>query len=297
MTLEHRVTSNRAERLLNALDLKQIEENLYLGENEPENGERIFGGQVLAQASMAAYRTITDLDTHSMHGYFLRPGDPSKPVLYEVERIRDGRSFSTRRVVAIQSGQAIFNMDISFQAAEIGLEHSLPMPNVPLPSELQEDRKVAQRLGGAEADPRLSTMPKLERPFELRSVFELGTPAWAEARAWNPVWVRFMAPVTEAVGPSQPISRSLLAYASDMGLVSTGYLPHQHEIDRSQLQLASLDHSLWIHRPVPIDQWLLFHKRTSIAQGARALVHADFFSSDGQLIASATQEGLLRAKE
>ena len=177
MTLEHRVTSNRAERLLNALDLKQIEENLYLGENEPENGERIFGGQVLAQAGMAAYRTITDLDTHSMHGYFLRPGNPSKPVLYEVERIRDGRSFSTRRVVAIQSGQAIFNMDISFQAAEIGLEHSLPMPNVPLPNELQEDRKVAQRLGGAEADPRLSTMPKLERPFELRSVFELGTPA------------------------------------------------------------------------------------------------------------------------
>ena len=120
--------------------------------------------------------------------YFLRPGDPSKRVLYEVERIRDGRSFSTRRVVAIQSGQAIFNMDISFQASEIGLEHSLPMPNVPLHSELQEDRKVAQRLGGAEADPRLSTMSKLERPFELRSVFELGTPAWAEARATAAPW-------------------------------------------------------------------------------------------------------------
>ena len=297
MTLEYRVTINRAERLLNVLDLKQIEENLYLGENEPDHGPRIFGGQVLAQASMAAYRTVADLDAHSIHAYFLRPGDSSKQVLFEVERIRDGRSFSTRRVVAIQSGQAIFNMDISFQAAEIGLEHSLPMPNVPLPSELQEDRKAAQRLGGAKADLRLSAMAKLQRPFELRSVFELGTPAWAEARAWNPVWVRFMAPVTEAAGPSQPISRCLLAYASDMGVVSTGYLPHQNEVDRSQLQMASLDHSLWIHRPVPMDQWLLFHKRTSSAHGARALVHADFFSSDGQLIASVTQEGLLRAKE
>jgi len=289
------VSTSRAERLLNVLDLKQIEENLYLGENEPENGARIFGGQVLAQASMAAYRTVVDLDMHSTHAYFLRPGDSSKRVLYEVERIRDGRSFTTRRVVAIQSGQAIFNMDVSFQTAETGLEHSLAMPNVPLPAELQDDRQVAKRLGGAAADARLSPMAKLERPFELRSVFELGTPAWAEARAWNPVWVRFLAPVTERDGPSQPISRCLLAYASDMGLVSTGYLPHQNEVDRSQLQMASLDHSLWIHRPVPMDQWLLFHKRTSSAQGARAMVHADFFASDGQLIASATQEGLLRS--
>jgi acyl-CoA thioesterase-2 len=288
------LTTSRALRLLNVLDLKQIEENLYLGDNEPENGARIFGGQVLAQASMAAYRTVTDLDVHSMHAYFLRPGDSSKRVLYEVERIRDGRSFTTRRVVAIQSGQPIFNMDVSFQAAELGLEHSLPMPNVPLPSELQEDREVAKQLGGAKADTRLSPMAKLERPFELRSVFELGTPAWAEARAWNPVWVRFLAPVEEADGPSQPISRCLLAYASDMGLVSTGYLPHQQEVDRSQLQMASLDHSLWIHRPVPINQWLLFHKRTTSAQGARAMVHADFYSSDGELIASATQEGLVR---
>lgn len=288
------MTSSRAQRLLTLLDLKQIEENLYLGDNEPENGGRIFGGQVLAQATMAAYRTVADLDVHSMHAYFLRPGDSSKRVLYEVERIRDGRSFTTRRVVAIQSGQAIFNMDISFQTSEVGLEHSLPMPNVPLPDELQEDREAAIKLGGATADPRLSPMAKIERPFELRSVFELGTPAWAEARAWNPVWVRFLAPVEEAQGVSQPISRCLLAYASDMGLVSTGYLPHQQQVDRSQLQMASLDHSLWIHRPVPIDQWLLFHKRTSSAQGARAMVHADFFSSDGRLIASATQEGLVR---
>ncbi|MEC7553967.1 MAG: acyl-CoA thioesterase domain-containing protein, partial [Pseudomonadota bacterium] len=133
------MTTNRAQRLLQLLELKQIEENLFLGENEPENGARIFGGQVLAQASMAAYRTVTDLDVHSMHAYFLRPGDSSKRVLYEVERIRDGRSFTTRRVVAIQSGQAIFNMDVSFQGVEPGLDHSLPMPNVPLPTELQED--------------------------------------------------------------------------------------------------------------------------------------------------------------
>jgi acyl-CoA thioesterase-2 len=294
-------TTNRAQRLLKLLELKQIEENLYQGLNEKENGSRLFGGQVLAQASMAAYRTVKDVHVHSLHAYFLRAGNISRPVLYEVERIRDGRSFTTRRVVAIQNGQAIFNMDISFQMDEIGLEHSSSMPNVPLPDELKIDRDVAKILGGAKVDPRLSPMAKLERPFEIRSVFELGSDAWGENRFWNPSWIRFLEPFgsddPDNVGGDyqrQLISRCLLAYASDMGLVSTANLPHQSEINRGQLQMASLDHSIWIHRPVPMDRWLLFHRRTSTAQASRGMVHADFFSIDGNLIASVTQEGLIR---
>ena len=295
-------TSNRAQRLLKLLELKQVEENLYQGFNEKENGSRLFGGQVLAQAAMAAYRTVKNVHVHSLHAYFLRAGNFSRPVLYEVERIRDGRSFTTRRVVAIQNGLAIFNMDISFQGDEIGLDHSSPMPNVPLPDELRRDRDVALSLGGPTSDPRLSPMAKIERPFEIRSVFELGTDAWGDNRFWNPAWIRFLEPLgTDVAGDCtkndfqhQLMSRCLLAYASDMGLVSTANLPHQSEVDRSQLQMASLDHSIWIHRPVPMDQWLLFHKRTSTAQASRGMVHADFFAVDGTLVASVTQEGLIR---
>lgn len=296
---------SRASKLLRVLDLKQIEENLYQGQNETENGSRLFGGQVLAQASAAAYRTVKDVHLHSLHAYFLRPGSVNRPVLYEVERVRDGRSFTTRRVVAIQNGQAIFSMDASFQRQEIGLEHSAAMPNVPLPEELREDVDVARALGGPKADPRMSPMAKVHRPFHLRSVFELGSDAWGENRFWNPTWIKFResvslpSPVTDAAESAfrlQALSRCLIAYASDMGLVSTAVLPHQSEVNRSDVQMASLDHSLWIHRSAPLDQWLLFHKRTSTAQSSRGMVHSEFFAEDGTLVASMTQEGLLRTR-
>lgn len=298
---------SRASKLLKVLDLKQIEENLYQGQNETENGARLFGGQVLAQASAAAYRTVDTVHLHSLHAYFLRPGRVDRPVLYEVERVRDGRSFSTRRVVAIQNGQAIFNMDASFQQDEIGLEHSTPMPNVPPPAELREDVEVARELGGPKADPRMSPMAKVDRPFHLRSVFELGSAAWGENRFWNPTWIKFREAVclpseagNSAVNAQteafrlQALARCLVAYASDMGLVSTAVMPHQSSVNRRDLQMASLDHSLWIHRSVCLDQWLLLHKRTSTAHGSRGMVHAEFFSQSGRLVASMTQEGLLR---
>lgn len=296
---------SRASKLLEILDLKQIEENLYQGQNETENGSRLFGGQVLAQAAAAAYRTVSKVHLHSLHAYFLRPGSVDRPVLYEVERVRDGRSFVTRRVVAIQNGQAIFNMDASFQLDEPGFEHSAPMPNVPLPEELREDVDVARERGGSEADPRMSPMAKVNRPFHLRSVFELGSDAWGADRFWNPTWIKFREAVTlpapmddadEAAFRQQALSRCLVAYASDMGLVSTAVLPHQSQTVRSDVQMASLDHSLWIHRSAPMDQWLLFHKRTSTAQGARGMVHSEFFSEDGTLVASMSQEGLLRQR-
>ena len=281
--------TNRATRLLEILELQQIEENLYLGENETDRPQRLFGGQVLAQAASAAYRTVEDVHLHSLHAYFLRAGSSERPVLYEVERIRDGRSFTTRRVLAIQSGQAIFSMDVSFQVNEIGFDHAHPMPNVPMPDELVDDVEAALALGAGH--PLLGPMAKVTRPFETRSVFELGSPGWEQDRFWSPVWIRFRLPVAEQDGQ---LARCLLAYASDMSLVSTASLPHQSEVERAQIQMASLDHALWIHRRVPIGEWLLFHKRTSTAQGSRGLVHADFFTAQGELIASVTQEGLLR---
>ncbi|XOV83047.1 MAG: acyl-CoA thioesterase [bacterium] len=285
------VANARAKRLLEILDLEQIEQNLYLGSNETSTPLRLFGGQVLSQAAMAAYRTVEGVHLHSLHGYFIRAGTTGRPVLYEVERIRDGRSFTTRRVVAIQNGEAIFNLDASFQVAEPGFDHAHPMPNVPLPEELEDDVAVAHAL--QEKSPHLSPMAKIERPFEMRSVFRLGSDAWLQDRFHSPCWIRFRENVDDA---DQALARCLLAYASDMSLVSTGALPHQSEVPREDLQMASLDHALWIHRDVPLDQWLLFHKRTSTAQGARGMVHADFHAENGQLVASVTQEGLLRVK-
>ena len=180
--------------MLNVFDLKKIEENLYQGENETENGARLFVGQVLAQASAAAYRTVEGSIAFAAC-LFLRPGRVDRPVLYEVERVRDGRSFVTRRIVAIQNGQAIFNMDASFQADELGLEHSAPTQRAAT-RELREDVEVARELGGARADPRMSPMAKVDRPFHLRSVFELGGKAWGEDRFWNPTWIKFREALT-----------------------------------------------------------------------------------------------------
>lgn len=278
-----------AERLLGILELERIEENLYRGENEARGNYRLFGGQVLSQALRAAYHTVEGRHVHSVHGYFMRAGNASLPVLYEVDRIRDGRSFTTRRVVAIQQGKAIFSMSVSFQLEEEGFEHAASMPNVPPPEELEDDRVAVSRLTGDQ--PNLSPMAGRARPFETRSVFELGSPAWESDRFWNPVWIRFAAPLPEDDGT---LARCLLAYASDMGLVSTTVLPHTSEISRDRFQMASLDHALWIHRPIPMDEWLLFHKHTSTANGARGLVHAAFYDEAGDLLASVTQEGLVR---
>ena len=225
--------TDRAKRLLTILDLKQIEQNLYLGQNESAARMRLFGGQVLAQAAQAAYRTVEGLQLHSLHAYFLRAGSSERPVLYEIERIRDGKSFTTRRVVAIQNGEAIFNMDVSFQIDEPGFDHAHPMPNVPLPDELEDDVLVAEGLTGD--DPNMSPMAKIKRPFETRSVFRLGSPEWAQNRYHSPTWIRFRAPVD---ANDQVLARCLLAYASDMSLVSTAALPHQAETPRSRLQMV-----------------------------------------------------------
>jgi acyl-CoA thioesterase-2 len=285
---QHQQRLVRAARLLEILDLERIEENLYRGQNEARVNSRLFGGQVLSQALRAACATVAEGDAHSVHGYFMRAGDAGRPVLYEVDRIRDGRSFTTRRVVAIQNGEAIFSMSVSFQKREDGFEHAASMPNVPPPEELEDDLDFVARL-----DPQTITgMMGRPRPFETRSIFPPGGESWRQNRFWNPVWIRFVAEPAE----DPALSACLLAYASDMGLVSTALLPHAETSPRDSVQMASLDHALWIHRPVPIGEWMLLHKHTSSASGSRGLVHAAFYDRGGRLLASVSQEGLIREK-
>ncbi|MCP5180694.1 MAG: thioesterase family protein [Pseudomonadales bacterium] len=285
----------RAERLLELLSLEVVEQDLFLGSNETRSPVRLFGGQVLAQSLRAACMTVaggSGQKPHSLHGYFMRAGDASRRVLYEVERIRDGRSFATRRVVAIQGGEAIFNLDVSFQVEEKGFEHADPIPNVPRPEALEDDLDHVRRLVSKGLwDPRLSPMAGRARPFAMRSVFVPGSEEWGRDRSWNPVWIRFLAKVDAA---DQALARSLLAYASDMGFVGTAAMPHHSEVPRSELQMASLDHAIWIHRDIDPGEWLLFHRMTTWADAARGMCHAQFFNRRGELVASVTQEGLLR---
>lgn len=269
---------------------------MFRGMNEVRGDHRLFGGQVLAQSLRAAYHTVEDRAAHSGYGYFMRAGNAAKPVLYEVDRIRDGKSFTTRSVVAIQDGEPIFSLSVSFQVEEGGFEHAQSMPNVPPPEELEDDLEHVARLTAKDPDvapQKLGAIAGRPRPFELRSVFPPGSPAWQQERFWNPVWIRFCAPIDPG---DDALARCLLAYASDMGMVSTATLPHMGSISRAHLQMASLDHALWIHGPITIDGWLLFHKRTSMASGARGLVHGEFFTQDGVLVASVTQEGLVRQR-
>jgi len=298
-----------AENLLEILRLERIERNIFRGANEDRMGGRLFGGQVLGQALRAAWNTVEGRFAHSLHGYFIRPGDSSRPVLYDVERIRDGTSFATRRVVAIQNGAAICNLDVSFQVDEEGFSHEDAMPNVPLPEDLEDDVASVRRL--ADADPRGHRWARRERPFESRSVYGMGRERASRERFWNPVWLRFKSRVAAS---DRALSCCLLAYASDMGMVSTSILPHtsvthalrfapgavaarQDDTSRARVQMASLDHALWIHRRFVIDDWLLFVKRSSTATGSRGMNHAEFFDRSGQLVASVAQEGLMRMVE
>ncbi|MFT5012710.1 MAG: acyl-CoA thioesterase-2 [Patiriisocius sp.] len=275
-----------ADELLKILDLETIDANLYRGQNDSMHLQRLFGGQVLAQAVSAANNTVEpDRTCHSAHGYFLRPGSPEVPVLYRIDRIRDGRSFTTRRVVAIQKGEAIFSMDASFQVVEAGLEHQMSMQDVPQPEDLEDDVVVAKRNG--------VTHPWMlrERPFEIRSAAQLAEPQ--KNRFENPVWIRFRNTVPEP----QRYHQQLLSYASDMGFVSTSFLPHQEQHSRADIQMASLDHALWFHRNISVADWLLFTKETNNSEGARGFNRGAFYNREGVLVASVMQEGLMRVRK
>jgi acyl-CoA thioesterase-2 len=277
--------------LLAILDLEQLEHNLFRGLSPQVGWQRVFGGQVIGQALVAAARTVPDRTVHSLHAYFMRPGDRAVPIVYEVDRIRDGKSFTTRRVVALQHGHAIFSMSASFQIAEEGLDHHLPMPDVPPPEALKSEAEIKSAyLAGAPASVRRYF--ERERPIELRPVdlrHYLGRESLDPVQN---VWVRATGPL-----PDDPdIHRCVLAYASDMTLLDTSLFAHGRMVFDHDLQVASLDHAIWFHRPARADEWLLYAEDSPSASGARGFNRGHLFSRDGRLIASVAQEGLIRLR-
>jgi acyl-CoA thioesterase-2 len=284
--------STAIQDVLGILDLEPLEVNLFRGRSPQSRWQRVFGGQVIGQALVAACRTVEDVTVrppHSLHAYFLLGGDPKVPIIYEVDRIRDGKSFTTRRVTAIQHGRAIFAMSVSFHVAEDGWMHQLKMPDVPKPDTLLNESQV--RLRAQLPDP-LRRYYERERPIELRPV-EYGRYLGEKLDGDRfHVWIR-------ATGrlPDEPaIHQCVLAYASDMTLLDTALVPLGKTVFNEDVMAASLDHALWFHRPFRADEWLLYAQDSPNLGGARGLARGSIFSSDGTLVASVAQEGLLRQR-
>ncbi len=276
--------------LVNLLDLEAIEVNLFRGVSPDENRQRVFGGQVAGQALVAATRTVEpDRHVHSLHAYFLRPGDPSVPILYEVDRIRDGKSFTTRRVVAIQHGRAIFNLQTSFQVAEAGLDYQVAMPtDVPPPDSLP-DFKTRM----APYKDRMGEWYDRPRPIDLRHIDNDPFTRHGKPADGQRVWLR-----ADGQLPDDPtLHACIVTYASDMTLLDTTVLPFAMSWETPGMQMASLDHAMWFHRPFRADDWLLYDQRPISTGGARGLAGGNIFTSDGTLAISVVQEGLVRVTQ
>ena len=275
--------------LLRLLELERLEENIFRGESRDLGGPRVFGGQVLGQSLTAATYTVDGRDVHSLHAYFLRAGDVKAPIIYEVDRSRDGKSFSNRRVVAIQHGRPIFSMTASFQRWEAGLEHQANMPDVPAPEALESITEIQKNV--LERFPeKMRRFLTQQRPFEIRPVEPIDLISMEPREAKRHVWIRSLDQL-----PGDPdLHRNLLAYVSDYQLVGTTILPHAVGFAGSNVQMASLDHAMWFHRPFRVDEWLLYTMESPNASGARGLALGRFFNTDGVLVASTAQEGLVR---
>jgi acyl-CoA thioesterase-2 len=275
--------------LLKLLELERIEDRIFRGESRDLGGARVFGGQVLGQALTAASYTVRDRQVHSLHAYFLVAGDVNAPIVYEVDVARDGKSFSNRRVVAIQHGQPIFNMTASFQVPEEGLEHAAPMPQVPGPVGWAEVRELAPDVLHKVPD-KMRRFLTHERPFEFRPVEPIQMVSPPRAAPVRHIWLKTLAKL-----PDNPdLHRNVLAYVSDYQLVSTATLPHGIHFAEGNVQLASLDHAMWFHRPFRADEWLLYAMESPNASGGRGLALGRFFTRDGVLVASTAQEGVVR---
>lgn len=285
--------SSVLDELVVLLALERIEEDLFRGQSQDLGWGTVFGGQVLGQALSAAVQTVpSERQVHSLHAYFLRPGDVSKPIVYEVDRIRDGKSFTTRRVVAVQSGRAIFNLAASFQRLEAGFEHQDAMPDVPAPEALRtEQEHMAAYVQHLPAPLRERALA--ERPFEIRPVDPSGNPFEPVARPpLRRTWFRTAGHLAD----DPALHRYLLAYASDYSLLGTALLPHSVSWLTPGMQMASLDHVMWFHQPFRMDEWLLHVMTSPKAHGARGLVHGAVYTQDGRLVASTAQEGLIRLR-
>jgi acyl-CoA thioesterase II len=275
--------------LLGLLELETLEVNLFRGESRDIGSPQVFGGQVLGQALNAASRTVSGRMVHSLHAYFLRRGDFKAPIIYQVDRSRDGGSFSNRRVIAIQHGEQIFNMTCSFQADEAGLEHQVFMPEVPGPEALADTSRVAPELLQRLPE-RVRLLLETARPFEFRAVGPLDARAAPGRAPSRQVWFRAVAKVPE----DQNLQRCLLAYVSDFNLLETATLAHGISHLSGKAQVASIDHAMWFHRPLQVDEWLLYDVDSPNASGARGFARANVFARDGTLVASTAQEGLVR---
>ena len=286
--------ASAVQEVLDILDLEPLEVNLFRGRSPQSRWQRVFGGQVIGQALVAACRTVEDVTArppHSLHAYFLLGGDPKVPIIYEVDRIRDGKSFTTRNVKAIQHGHAIFSMSVSFHLSEPGLTHQVKMPDVPKPDQLPSDEELKDRIYPLLPEPARRYYER-ERPIEFRPVeFSRYLGEKSENGRFD-IWIR-------ATGrlPDEPaIHQCVLAYASDMMLLDAALIPHGRSVFSEDIMAASLDHALWFHRPFRADEWLLYAQDSPSLADSRGFSRGLIFASDGTLVASVAQEGLLRQR-
>ena len=277
--------------LLDQLALERIEHTLFRGQSQDLGWGRVYGGQVLGQALSAAEQTVSeDRAVHSLHAYFLRPGDVAAPIVYQVDPIRDGRSFTTRRVVATQHGKAIFNMSASFQGAEDGFEHADPAPlGVPAPEDVLNERQLGALVRDA-MPPGIAARVDFDKPIEIRPIDPVNILAPRARPPHRAAWFRANGPLPD----DQRLHQYLLAYASDFHFLTTSLQPHAITWMTGGIQMASLDHAMWFHRPFRFDDWLLYAVDSPSASGGRGLVRGRFFTRDGVLVASTMQEGLIR---
>ena len=277
--------------LLALLRLERLEENLFRGNSRDIGSERVFGGQVLGQALVAAIQTVEGRHAHSLHGYFLRAGDTQAPIVYHVDRSRDGGSFSSRRVVAIQHGEQIFHMAASFQVPEAGLEHQLDMPKVPPPESLGRLGDIDEALL-ARAPAKLRRVLAHTRPFDTRPVDPIDPLHPQKRPPQQYIWIR----TADRMPDDDGLHRCMLAYLSDYYFIATAMLPHGVSLLDGNMQVASLDHAMWFHRPFRVDEWLLLAYESPSASGGRGLARGSIFARDGRLVVSTAQEGLIRVR-
>jgi acyl-CoA thioesterase-2 len=275
--------------LIKVMTLERLEMNLFRGQSRDIGSPQVFGGQVLGQALVAATATADDRAVHSLHAYFLRRGDFNSPIVYEVDRALDGKHFSSRRVVAIQHGRQIFNMSASFQSAEAGLEHQSPIPDMPSPDSLP-DMETHYRSMADQLPPAARRILEQKRPFEFRPVHPPDPMRREKSLPVKYVWFR----AVDTLPDDEALHRCLLAYVSDFHLLDTALKPHGVSMVSPRLVIASIDHAMWFHRRVRVDDWLLYAIDSPSASGARGFTRGSIYARDGRLVASAAQEGLIR---
>jgi acyl-CoA thioesterase II len=278
--------------LLRILDLEPLEDNLFRGRSPQQAWQRVYGGQILGQALMAAVRTVpAERIVHSLHAYFLQPGDLTRPIIYGVERLRNGGSFTTRRVTATQHGRAMFVMSVSFHKHEPGLDHQVAMPPTPLPDTLPSEHDLTAKIL-AELPESIRKYWESERPIELRPLDVSRYLAREKRPPEQSLWLR----ATGRLPDDLALHQCVLAYASDFSLLDTALIAHGKLMFDKDMQLASLDHALWFHRPFRADEWLLYVQVSPSSHGARAFCRGDIFTREGALVASVAQEGLMRER-